>query len=56
MNPGLKTCEDRNEKQVFQERPQTPLPPDHLKMILKTMKDLSMKVEKMEEKFETILS
>ena len=48
MNPGLKTCEDRNEKQVFQERPQTPLPPDHLKM--------SMKIEKMEEKFETILS
>ena len=65
-NPGLITSQDKNDKQVFQERPQTPPPPDQLEMIMKVMKDLSMKVdkiedlsmkiEKIEEKFETILS
>ena len=55
-NPGLITSQDKNDKQVFQERPQTPPPPDQLEMIMKVMKDLSMKIEKIEEKFETILS
>ena len=55
-NTGQLTDQDKNENQVFQGRPQNPPPPDQLKMILKFMKDMSMKIEKIEEKFETILS
>ena len=55
-NPGLITSQHMNDKQVFQERPQNPLPLDQLKMIMKVMKDLCMKIEKIEENLETISS